>query len=136
MTTATARNGISLELEAQSGSSAPDAIASSCPAEAGGGLIAQRHASSGPTGPGGDGQRNGPRSTDDQGGDVTAAGVALTYERNRGGWYVGIGNPGRARRCDFCGVEYEARRSSSRFCSSRCRRLSWGRDRDEAERLT
>ena len=38
--------------------------------------------------------------------------------RNGGHWYDPAG---RARDCDQCGREYQAKRSSSRFCSGRCR---------------
>lgn len=41
------------------------------------------------------------------------------------GWYVGPGRPGIVRACDHCGRSYEARRSSSRFCSSTCRVAAW-----------
>ena len=47
-------------------------------------------------------------------------------KRNKAsGWYD---RDGRARDCDYCGNEYLAKRSSSRFCSSRCRRLQWDSD--------
>ena len=48
--------------------------------------------------------------------------------RGRGngrGWYVGPGRPGRDRTCDHCGRVYQARRSSSRFCSTSCRAAAW-----------
>ena len=107
---------------AQLVSNAPGAIGSFCPAAGDGGPIAQRPASSGPTG---NGNGNGPRpatvTEDDQGG-----GDALTSERNTGGaWYVGPGRPGRDRACDHCGRVYQARRSSSRFCSTSCRVAAW-----------
>ena len=127
MTTATAtatgaealdRNGNA----AQSGSSAPGAIGSFYQGAAGDGPIVQRLVSSGPTG---NERQSGPRpatvTDDDQGG-----GDALTSERNTGGaWYVGPGRPGRDRACDHCGRVYQARRSSSRFCSTSCRVAAW-----------
>ena len=105
---------------AQSGSRAPVAGGSFYQGAAGGGLIARRLASSGPTG---NGNGNGPATVadDDQGG-----GVALNRERNAGGaWYVGPGRPGVERTCDHCGRVYQARRSSSRFCSTTCRAAAW-----------
>jgi hypothetical protein len=39
-------------------------------------------------------------------------------------WYD---RAGRERRCDFCGRDYLAKRSSSRFCSSYCRHAHWVR---------
>ena len=57
---------------------------------------------------------------------TTSDDVTLTYKRNKAsGWYD---RDGRARDCDYCGNEYLAKRSSSRFCSSRCRRLQWDID--------
>ena len=103
---------------AQSGSRAPVAGGLSYQGAAGGAPIARRLVSSGPTG---NGNGNGPATvTDDDGG-----GVALNRERNAGGWYVGPGRPGVDRACDHCGRVYQARRSSSRFCSSMCRAGAW-----------
>ena len=107
---------------AQLASNAPGAVGSFCPAAGDGGPIAQRLVSSGPTG---NGNGNGPRpatvTDDDQGG-----GGALNRERNAGGaWYVGPGRPGVERACDHCGRVYQARRSSSRFCSTSCRVAAW-----------
>jgi hypothetical protein len=105
---------------AQLVSNAPGAIGSFCPAAAGDGPIVQRLVSSGPTG---NERQSGPRpatvTDDDQGGGV------LICERNAGGWYVGPGRPGRDRACDHCGRVYQARRSSSRFCSTSCRVAAW-----------
>ena len=109
---------------AQSGSLAPVAGGSFYQGAAGGAPIARRHVSSGPTG---NGNGNGPATVteDDQGG-----GVALNRERNAGGWYVGPGRAGVDRTCDHCGRVYQARRSSSRFCSSTCRVAAWYAARD------
>ena len=57
---------------------------------------------------------------------VTNKAVTLTCKRNKqGGWYD---RNGRARDCDHCGNHYLAKRHTSRFCSSRCRRLQWDID--------
>ena len=117
---------------AQLVSNAPGAIGSFCPAAGDGGSTVLRLASNGPTG---NGSGSWPAATvttvttaatatvtdDDQGG-----GVALNRERNTGGaWYVGPGRPGVERTCDHCGRVYQARRSSSRFCSTSCRVAAW-----------
>ena len=137
----TATNGIALE--GQSGLNAPGATGLSYQDAAAGAPIALRHVSSGPTGNGA-GNGNGPRLNDDPAGRV-----ALTYERNgaavwvdddrppitvdgvilevteAGAWYVGPGRRGVMRVCEHCGRDYEARRSTSRYCSTRCRGLAW-----------
>ena len=119
----------------QSGSSAPGPVAGDQSIRVGidGGYTARRLAGSGLTG---NGQSNGPRSTDDQAAGVSTIDGVTVYRTQRGGqWFVGPGRPGVLRACDYCGREYQARRSSSRFCSARCRRAEWARVHDGAERL-
>lgn len=113
----------------QSGSGAPGLSAENQSIRGGidGGAIVRRLAGSGPTGNGND-----PRPEDDQAEIVTVAGVTLCITQ-RGNWYTGPGRPGVLRRCDRCGREYEARRSTSRFCSAGCRVAWYVHERDRVE---
>lgn len=119
------------DLEGLSGSSAPVPAAESLSIreEAGAGFTVLRLAGSGL---GENGKRCAPAPADDQADSVTTvAGVTVSVTQ-RGGWYVGPGRPGVMRGCDHCGRAYEARRSTSRFCSASCR-ACWSRDRREAQ---
>jgi hypothetical protein len=67
-----------------------------------------RRAGKQPTGSG-----NGNGQSDGRHGSIETQQAAVT-----GHWYDPAG---RARDCDHCGASYQAKRSSSRFCSGRCR---------------
>lgn len=118
-------NGIALE--DRSGLSAPGPVAENLSTLDGiaAAAIVRRLAVSGL---GENGKKNEPQPADDQAEIVTTIDGVTVSITQRGGWYVGPGRRGVLRNCDHCGRVYEARRSTSRFCSVNCR-VFWSRDR-------